>query len=266
MPSESAISKKVLDRLVQELKGDDITGIILAGSHARGEPTPFSDIDIVRYSTIMPKIEKERYSLRYIAGHLVSVSTTTIEKKKEEMTRPERAIWVVPGLRQSVILYDERGLVAELKQMAIDFEWGSLQKDADEYVSYEVMGYAEEVHKVLGGLYRKDESAVTYGALGLVLATPGIIAVQKGLLIRTENAFFDQVYETVGLDSLWTKYHRIATGLDAVPESCSIFEYRGKASLHLYVETVQLLRSILKTSDLLVADTAIDRIQKSGLI
>jgi predicted nucleotidyltransferase len=266
MSSKYSISEEVLDQLVHELKGDDIVGIILAGSHARNEPTPYSDVDIVRFSTVLPSAEKERYTLRYIEGHLVSISTTTVEKKKDELSRPERAIWVVPGLRQAVILFDRTGAVAELKQMAIDFEWDPLQKDADEYVSYEVMGYAEEVHKVLGGLYRKDESAVAYGTLGLTLATPNMIAVQKGLFIRTENAFFDQVYETMGIDSSWTKYHRIAAGLDAVPENCSIFEYRGKASLYLYIETVQLLRSVLKSSDLLVAETAIARIQNSDLM
>jgi hypothetical protein len=150
--------------------------------------------------------------------------------------------------------------------MAIDFDWNPLQKDADEYVSYEIMGYAEEVHKVLGGLFRHDESAVVYGTLGLILATPRMIAVQKGLLLRTENSFFNQVYETLGIDSSWTKYHRLAAGLEVAPENCPIFEYRGKSSLHLYMETVSLLRSVIKASDLLIADTAIARNRDSGLL
>jgi hypothetical protein len=93
-----------------------------------------------------------------------------------------------------------------------------------------------------------------------------MIAVQKGLLLRTENSFFGQVYNTIGIDSPWTQYHRMAAGLEAVPKDCLIVEYRGKASLHLYMETVHLLRGVLRPSDLLVAETAIARIQDSDLI
>ena len=52
----------------------------------------------------------------------------------------------------------------------------------------------------------------------------------------------------------------------AVPEDSSLIEYRGKASLQLYIETVHLLRSVVKAADILVADTAIVRIQDSGFI
>jgi predicted nucleotidyltransferase len=92
MPSQYSISNDILNQLVGELKEEYVTGIILAGSHARKEPTPYSDVDIVRFTTTMPFTEKERYTLKYVEKYLVSVSTTTIEKKKEEMTKPERAI------------------------------------------------------------------------------------------------------------------------------------------------------------------------------
>ena len=100
---------------------------------------------------------------------LVSISTTTIKEKTEEMKLPEKAVWVVPGLRQAKILSDKNDSIKNLKKLAENFEWKPLQKSADKYASYNLMGYAEEVHKILGALERNDESATLYGTIGLVL-------------------------------------------------------------------------------------------------
>lgn len=40
------LSEEFLNALVTELDNDDIVGIILGGSFARGEARPYSDVDI----------------------------------------------------------------------------------------------------------------------------------------------------------------------------------------------------------------------------
>ena len=41
-----SISDAFLEKLITEIDDDTIRGIVLGGSHARGNPTPYSDIDL----------------------------------------------------------------------------------------------------------------------------------------------------------------------------------------------------------------------------
>ena len=143
----------------------------------------------------MPESEAERYTLRYREGYLVSITTTTVSAKLEELARPQDAIWAVQGLRQSRILLDRDGSLRRLKQAAMEFTWEPLQSAANEYASYGVMGYAEEVSKVLGGLLRGDDSAVLYGTLGLCLGLTKAILIQRGVLLESENSYFSQAQD-----------------------------------------------------------------------
>lgn len=128
---------------------------------------------------------------------------TTITAKREELARPETAIWAVPGLQQAQMLLDKDGSLGELQRAALTFIWEPLQAVADAYASHIVMGDGEEVHKIPGALMARDESAILYGTLGLVLGLARAVAIQRGLLIQTENSFFRQVQEAVGRDSAW---------------------------------------------------------------
>ncbi|MFW9990999.1 MAG: nucleotidyltransferase domain-containing protein [Candidatus Odinarchaeota archaeon] len=263
MSKHGSLSQDILEQLVRELMDDNTEGFILTGSHARNEATRYSDVDLVRFVQAMPADETERYLLRYVEGQLISISTMTVEDKELELSKPETAIWVVPALRQASILVDRTGRITELKQQAINFDWTSLQKAADKHASYELMGYAEEVHKILGGLLRKDESTVICGTTGLVLGISSMVAVQKGLLIKTENDFFQQLYDAVDSLSLWTRYHRMALGLEKYSRKTPIYVQRGTAALRLYMETASILKPVLKADHLDVVEVAISRIREA---
>ncbi len=263
-PPVAPLSDEFLNDLAAELDDAETVGFALTGSHARGDATPYSDVDLVRFVTVRPGKESERYTLQCRDGRLISLSTTTVAAKRDEMARPEKAIWVVPGLRQARILLDKDGSLGELQQDAYAFTWQPLQAAADEHASYEVMGYAEEAHKVLGGLDRGDESAALYGTLGLVFGLTQAMAIQRGTLIRSENAYFQQVQDTVGRDSAWTRFHRLAAGFEASPAGLSPVESRGVAGLGLYRETADLLRAILRPEHLAVIDHTLTAIRNSG--
>ena len=42
----SPISDMFLEELISEIDDDAIRGIVLGGSHARGNPTPYRDVDL----------------------------------------------------------------------------------------------------------------------------------------------------------------------------------------------------------------------------
>jgi hypothetical protein len=134
-----------------------------------------------------------------------------------------------------------------------------LQPAADAYASYELMGLAEEVHKVLGALAKGDEAMALYGTWGLVGGLWRAVTVQRGVVIRTENSYFQQAQEAAGLDSAWSRAFRIAVGLEMVPVTA-----RADAALCLYHETVTLLAPALQPQHLAVIRGALMRIRASG--
>lgn len=259
------LPEALLNSLVDELVSTDIVAVALAGSYARGDATHWSDVDIIRYATTMPVASEERYTLAIRDWRLVSISTTTIAAKQAEMTQPEAAIFVVPGLRQARILHDPSGALAALHQRARDFTWEPLRAAASAYASEMVMGQAEEAHKLLGALNRRDESATLYAANGAVLGLTRAVAVSRGVLIESENSYYRQVQEAAGFDSPWTRYHRIAAGFVVDTSHKLPADAIGCAALDLYCETARLLRPLFLPHHLSVIEVTLDVIIGSGL-
>jgi predicted nucleotidyltransferase len=239
----SAVSKTFLQKLVAEFDDENTVGFLLTGSHARGDATPLSDVDLLRFVINEPPDETEKYTLKYRDNRLISISTSTVEAKLKETEKPETAGWAVPGLRQAEIISDKNGALGKLKQAAENFVWDPLQKAADDFASYNLMGDSEEAHKILGALKQKDESAILYSTMGAVLGLTEIITVQRGVMIQSENSYFRQAQESVGENSAWSLQHKIACGFGQE----SSIETRGIASLRLYVETAKILKDIIKT-------------------
>ncbi len=250
----NVLSENSINYILTELDGDNLVAIGLTGSYARGTATPHSDVDIYRFGQ---QPAKDHYTLRMIDGHLVSITKATIEAKRADLTEPDSAMWAVPGLRQMQILLDKSGELAALKQEAENFQWKPLQPAADYYASAELMGNAEEAHKILSALSIGDAEMIIYAATGLIFGLARVLLVQRGVLIESENGFFRQAQETAGIASHWSQQFRIATGLEPLADPLRM---RGYASLALYEETVRLLRAIIAPEHTEVIDTTLNHI------
>lgn len=260
MSHSSPITDAFLACLLAEFTTAETTGVLLIGSHARGDATEFSDVDLVRYVPALPDGDEDRYALAWREGWLVSLSCATVADKRGELARPETAIWAVPGLRQARILLDRDGALAALLDEARAFRWEPLQGAADAYASYELMGLAEEAHKALAGLAGGDETLALYGTWGLVFGLARAVAVQRGVLIRTENVYFRQVQEAVGVTSTWAAAFRQAAGFEAAPALA-----RAAAGLRLYQATAALFAPIVQPAHRPVIEATLARIGAATL-
>src|SRR5690349_15462075 len=86
-----SLSEEFLNALVAELDNDEIIGIILGGSYARNEATPFSDVDLACFVPDSMKPPPKKFSYR--EGRLVSIGFKAIAGVRSELARPERAIF-----------------------------------------------------------------------------------------------------------------------------------------------------------------------------
>jgi hypothetical protein len=123
------------------------------------------------------------------------------------------------------------------------------------------MGNAEEVHKILNGLVRSHESTVLYASWGLVKNMLESVAVQRGILIISENRYFDLIQHSMGRDSSWTRAFRTAWGLES---GASHYQARGAAALALYRLTAALFDALIPEKHRLVVNTTLRLIEEAG--
>jgi hypothetical protein len=238
-----------------------VVGVGIVGSYARGQETRYSDVDLDIFVRRLPENPYDRYTLRYWDGKLVSLKYTLLDDERAALSHPRRAIWAVPGLRGMQIILDRDGSLPALQQAAQGFDWSTLQPAANEFAAEEVMGNAEEVHKTLNGLAHEHESTVLYATWGLVKNMLEAVAVQRGIMIISENRYFDLIQDAVGRDSGWTRAFRTAWGLDS---SASHFQARGAAGLLLYRLTAMMFDELIPERHRAVVDRTLSLIKEAG--
>jgi nucleotidyltransferase-like protein len=255
------LSDPFIQSVLERIESVDSVGVGIVGSYSRGQESKYSDIDFDIFVNKLPEHPYDRYTLRYWEGKLVSLKYTLLDDERSALTNPRRAIWAVPGLCGMRIVLDKDGLLAELQQAAQTFEWPSLQSAADEFAAEVVMGCAEEVHKILSGLARGHESTVLYAIWGLVKNMLEAVAVQRGLMIVSENCYFDLIQDSMGRDSKWTHAFRSAWGLDP---NASHYQSRGAAALTLYGLTAAIFDELIPEKHRDVVSNTLRLIKEAG--
>lgn len=257
------LSEALLQALVAEIDSDEVTAVVLDGSYARGEATRYSDVDFLRLVREESQCQPKRYFYR--SSYLISVPTRTIAYYQKSITKPEVAIWVVPSMRECKILLDKENAFAAFQQSLASFRWAALQQEANAYASMRLLLFTEYVHKALGTLLGKNELALAYSIEELLFVLTEALAVQRGVLIQRGNSYYSQTQEAAGLDSSWTRYHRMILGLEPLPAYLSPIEARGIAALRLYQETFQILHDALQPQDRKVIEQTVQIIEQAHL-
>ncbi|HUE99330.1 MAG TPA: nucleotidyltransferase domain-containing protein [Anaerolineales bacterium] len=256
-----ALSDDFIQSVLEKIDSLDVIGVGIVGSYARGREGKYSDVDFDIYVSQLPEDHYDRYTLRYWDKKLVSLKYTLLDDERAALTDPRRAIWAVPGLWGMKILLDKDGSLAVLQQSAQEFDWSPLQPAADEFAAEQIMGNAEEVHKILNGLARGHESTVLYATWGLVKNMLEAVAVQGGLMIVSENRYFELIQDAVGRDSKWTRAFRTAWGLDA---GAAQYQSRGAAALTLYGLSAAMFDGLLPEKHRSVVSTTLQLIKEAG--
>src|SRR5258708_24501520 len=83
-------SETFLTELVAEIETDQMRGIVLGGSHARGDATPYSDVDLACFVPDAFRPLHKRFLYR--EGHLVSLGLRTLEGIQQHLTDPYQAL------------------------------------------------------------------------------------------------------------------------------------------------------------------------------
>jgi len=222
----------------------------LAGSHARGEAGPYSDLDL---GVIADGDGRgPGYHLARRDGVLVSVAWITAERTRASFDDPALLGAAVPGWRSAVILADPDGIASALRGVAASWRWTDA-RDAicNDWVAEQVTGYAEEVQKLLNARERRAPLTEAVQRSVLALRLPWIMSVHRRLLYDSENGLWSAVAHTIG--EPWASTQACALGT-----SEEGFEASSRAALRLFVLAARDVRRLLDDRQRAVVDPAVE--------
>lgn len=241
-----------LEALARQFDAPNVNAIVLMGSYARGDPGPFSDIDLVRFTDKRKKLSPKPKDGSYlIDGYLVVVSSVNLAQVEEWFLRPEVAVNVISGLQSARCLIDRHGTFATIQARAQAFKWdAAMQEKANAWASQMMVGLIEEVHKGLEGLRSSDIGRLLNARFGCSWLLSRVMCVHCGVLLSGDNAFYQEVMDAVGTDSEWARLRRAAFGIQEEdgkrPPS---LREQVVAGLRLYMVTAKLLEEVLLPGD-----------------
>jgi hypothetical protein len=229
------------DDLAARFNRPEVEAIALMGSHARGEARPFSDIDLHRYiHELLEDLPGSGSHL--IEDRLVVVFDARPSERASWFARPEKAVNLIPALRQLVPLFDPQGAAAAVRERAQAFVWNeAMQQAANVYASREMVGWIEEAHKGLEGLRRNDIGRLLNATFGLSWGLARVMQTQRGLLAAGDNAFLNAIEHALGWGSEWVSLCRASFGYGVDADLPLSLRQRAIAGLRLYILTARLL-------------------------
>jgi predicted nucleotidyltransferase len=255
-----SIADEFLHDLVQELDHPDIVGITLGGSYARGTATEFSDVDLACFWR--EGVEPPPKRFLYRQDKLISITMISVTQIRGMLKRPDSVIFIVSGKRR--LLLDKEGLVARLLAEVEAFRWEDLQEGVNAHISLWMMLKAEDVQKVLGEFEQENAPGLALVITHLVAQLTLLTALYHRTVITNDSTYYQQVQEAAGLDSAWTRAHRIATGLEAGPTGIAPLRARGIAVLHLYRETLVFAKPVMQAEHRAIAEQVLRVVQQAS--
>ena len=255
-----SLADEFLHELVHELDHEDIVGITLGGSYARGTATLYSDVDLACFWHEGLRLPPKRFMYR--KGKLISIKMTSVTEIREMLKRPQSALFFTNSTRR--LLLDKDGSVARLLEEIEAFRWEDLQETVNAHVSLWMMLKAEDVQKVLREFQQENATGLALVITNLVAVLTLLKALCHRTLITSDSTYYQQVQEAAGPDSAWSHSHRIATGLEDGPMNIVPLRARGIAVLHLYHETLVFARPVMQIEHRAIAEQVLRVVQSAA--
>jgi hypothetical protein len=224
----------------------DAGAVALVGSHARGDATAESDVDLLVLGPAPGDGWLERRGDR-----LFSVSVTTVAEVRQGFRRARTAVAAVPAWRGAVAVSDPAGSVAALRAEATAWSWELVAADARAHVAAQAVGLAEEVHKLVAALRRDRPRTAAVQRAVLALQLPMAMAVHLGQTYRSENEVWDLVARLAG--PAWAADQDAALGITAAGHAGGC-----RAALRLYLSFAERVRDLLDDRQRTVVEAAAD--------
>ena len=245
----ASVAREVAGRLLDQ----GAKAVVLTGSHARSVAGPTSDIDLFAVG------EGPRERFEQADGRVVSVHWWTAEEVRQRMQRPASAVVAVAGWRDALIIADPSGVAAELQREAQEWSWDRIAREADAWVSDQLVGWAEYVRKLVSALDDGRELDACALRAETALKLGRTLAVHRRLVQESENGLWEATAEAGG--------PRWRAALErALARAGEDLETSARGAVTLYALLAAELRDRLSDREREVVDGALELAARRKLV
>jgi predicted nucleotidyltransferase len=215
----------------------NVIGVLVHGSVARGEPGPFSDIDLVAVTSR----GKKPSEFSYFDGDIyVGVGFLRVAELEREFRDPKAFFWARGSAKATRVLYDPKGILTRI------FARWRLAKPSQQILEKSLWdtyhNILEYSGKLRNGWRNRDEYMTRYAAQIIAEHVErGIIALND-ISIVSENYLWHQVLKAKKRPSHLRIDYPIARGIRGTKETSKIY----RSALRLCSETLRLIRNDLR--------------------
>lgn len=201
---------------------------MLGGSWARGDAHRESDVDLWVFGRMLG------YEVRWREGFMVTRTKTTESAERRKLRTPPFVGGSVPGWKVALILHDPRGIARRLKAMAHAFRWEAIALRCDRWVAEQLVGWAEEVVKLVRALGVGDRATAAVQRNLLADHLGFVMAIHRRRFWDSENGSWERIVRQVG--GAWGRAQRGALGLE---HGRTGLEESARSALALYARTAE---------------------------
>jgi len=215
----------------------NVIGVMVHGSAARGEPGPFSDIDLVAVTGRGRKPSE----FSYFDGDIyVGVGFLRVKELEMEFGDPKAFFWARGSAKGAKVLYDPKGV---LKQILARWRLAQPSQRILEKSLWDMYhNIIEYSGKLRNGWRNRDEYMTRYVAQVIAQHVERAVIALNDISIISENYLWHQVLKAkkrprhLGID------YPIARGIRETKETSKIY----RSTMRLCSETLRLIRNDLR--------------------
>jgi predicted nucleotidyltransferase len=210
-----------------------VIGVLVHGSVARGEPGPFSDIDMLAVINRGKKPSEFSYFDRDI---YVGIGFLRIDELEKEFTDPKAFFWARGSALATRVLYDPKGIITRILA-----RWRKatpphqvLEKSLwDAY--HNIIEYSG---KMRNGWREQDDYMTRHAARIIAYCAERAVIVLNDIPIISENYLLRQVLKAHKRPRHLGTDYPLALGIEGTRDTSKVY----RAALRLCKETLRLIR------------------------
>jgi predicted nucleotidyltransferase len=210
-----------------------VIALMVHGSVARGEPGPFSDIDLVAVTGR----GKKPSEFSYFDGDIyVGVGFLRVRELEGEFSDPKAFFWTRGSAKATRVLYDPKGV---LKQILARWRLSRPSQQILEKSLWDTYhNIIEYSGKLRNGWRNRDEYMTRYAAQVIAQHVERAIIVLNDLSIISENYLWHQVLKAKKKPRHLGTDFPVALGIRGTKETSKVY----RSALRLCSETLRLIR------------------------
>lgn len=231
--AERRHARTVAEAVAADYSRRGATVVVLGGSWARGDARRESDIDLWVFGL------RAGNDVLWRAPFMVTVARTSERREAAKMRTPPYVGGSVPGWRAAIPLHDPKRIARQLQSQARAFRWGSISRKCDRWVAEQVVGWAEEVVKLVRALATGNDATAAVQRNLLADHLGFVMAIHRRMFWDSENESWERISRAIGGE--WARAQRLALGIPrtGLEQSC-------RAALSLYALTANAVGTQLK--------------------